>query len=58
MVDVNNEITKEEYDKAQKDGAESILPNWLCMGYGVYGARVYEEEGKYFISYSRGDSCD
>ena len=58
MIDVNREITKEEYDKANEKGPYSLIPESIVMGYGVYGAEVYEEDGKYFLSYSRGDSCD
>lgn len=27
-------------------------------GYGVYSAEVYELDGKYYLSYNRGESCD
>ena len=51
-------ISKEEYDKALKDGATSIIGIAEKMGYGVYGAKVYESNGQFYLSYDRGDSCD
>ena len=59
MVQVDNEITKEEYDQAQEKGAMSLITSEaLLIGYGVYGAFVYEKDGKYYLRYKRGDSCD
>ena len=58
MVDVCYEISKEEYDKALEHGADSIISDAIHMGYGVYGANVKENDGKYYLTYSRGDSCD
>ena len=45
MVDVNYEISKEKYDKAKKEGAYSIIGDSIKMGYGCYGAKVYEVDG-------------
>lgn len=58
MVNVKVEITKEQFEKAQKDGANSLISDYIKMGYGVYGSRVREEDGMYFLEYERGDSCD
>ena len=58
MVDVTYEITIEEYDKALEHGADSIISDAIHMGYGVYGANVKEVDSKYYLSYSRGNSCD
>lgn len=58
MVDVCYEIPKEDYDKAKNEGADSIIGNAVKYGYGVYDAKVSEVDGKYYLSYSRGDSCD
>ncbi len=51
-------ISKEEYDKALKEGAYSIIDDAIKMGYGVYGAEVTEVNGEYYLSYDRGGSCD
>ena len=58
MVDVCFEIPKEEYEKALTDGAKSIINPGIVMGYGVTHAKVTKVEGKYYLSYSRGESCD
>lgn len=58
LVDVVLEISKEEYDKARQDGARSIIGEAIICGYGVYGAKVFEANDKYYLSYSRGSSCD
>lgn len=53
------EIPKEEYDKALKEGAESLITNPSDLyGYGVYGAWVKEVNGKYYLTYHTGDTCD
>lgn len=58
MVSVSYEITEEEYKKALEDGPLSLVSESVIMGYGCYGASVSEHDGKYFLSYLRGDSCD
>ena len=59
MVRMSYEISKEDYEKAKKDGAISLIKDpALINGYGVYGAEVSEIEGKYYLHFDRGDSCD
>lgn len=58
MIDVNEEISKQEYEKAKEKGVYSLFADYMLLGYGVYGAQTYEKDGKYFLSYSRGSSCD
>lgn len=58
MIDVSYEISKEEYEKAQKNGPYSIISEAVICGYGAYGAKVSQVEDKYYLSYSRGNSCD
>lgn len=58
MMQVMYEIPKEEYEKALKEGPYSIINDGIKMGYGVYGAKVTEVNGKYYLAYDRGDSCD
>ena len=57
-IEITNEIPKEEYDKAMTDGARSLISDAIHMGYGVYSAKVYEVDGKYYLTYTRGSSCD
>ena len=58
LVKVCYPIEKEDYDKAIRDGADSLISQDIHMGYGVYGASVTEVDGKYYLSYTRGSSCD
>jgi len=65
MVHCEREISKEIYDRA--DGYNGLIADEdkekvfsvaeLC-GYGVYLPRAFERDGKYYVSYERGDSCD
>lgn len=64
-VRLTREITKEIYDRAIKNrnyvAEEDRNEVWdiaeLC-GYGIYGDQVCEEDGKYFVKYYRGSTCD
>lgn len=63
MVHVGpREITKNEYLMAKEKGASSLVPDFVLMGYGFYGGKVFEQEEdgeiKYYLEYDRGDSCD
>ena len=58
MDRVKREITIEDYKKGVENGAGSLIPDYIHMGYGVYGATVYEHEGKYYLTYECGSSCD
>jgi hypothetical protein len=60
MTDVKKEITKEEYEKAMEseDGAYCLISDSVKMGYGAYSARVFEKDGKYYLSFRMGSSCD
>lgn len=64
MVHVGpREISKEDYDKANKSGVSSLISESILYGYGFYGGRVFTKEGnngevKYYLEFDRGDSCD
>ena len=69
MTESTREITKEEYDEIMEasDGRGFVPANLeekyfsisvLC-GYGLYGTRVYKgDDGKYYLWFKTGDSCD
>ena len=59
MVPIKREITKEQAEKAlhENDWSNIFSQSEVC-GYGVYGERVREEDGKYFVEFYRGESCD
>lgn len=58
MIDVAYVISKEDYEKALKEGADSLISDAIKWGYGVYLAKVVEIDGQYWLRYSRGETCD
>lgn len=55
---ITREITKEQYDRVKNEhNAEGIFTLRECM-YGIYNEYYYQEDGKYYVSYRLGDSCD
>ena len=58
MVEVLYEISKEEYEKAKEKSAYAIISDSIKMGYGAYCAAVFERDGKYYLRYDKGSSCD
>ena len=62
---IKKEISKEIYDRAKanrnyivsEDMNKVFSISQLC-GYGVYSPLVYEKDGKYYVSYCMGSSCD
>jgi hypothetical protein len=58
MINVKHEITKEEFDKAKEKGAGVLVPEYVHYGYGLYGCRVWEEGGKYYLEWRQGESCE
>lgn len=53
------EITEEQYKKAtiDHDTSDVFTMQEVC-GYGVYCEHFYEQNGKYYVSYQLGSSCD
>lgn len=58
------EITKEDYMKNIKKTSGEIntfilnnLPKEIVCGYGYYGGRLLEIDGKFYIEATCGDSC-
>ena len=58
MKHITREITEEEYKQAQEKGSDSLVPEYVVCGYGLYGSNVYEQDGKYFLKWVQGASCD
>ena len=52
------EITKEEHEQAKQKGPESLIPDSIKCGYGLYYCDTYEEDGKFYLKWEQGDSCD
>lgn len=67
MPYIKREITKEVYDRAMdhngvisdKDDINAVFSISELCGYGVYNDRVSQgEDGKYYVDFYRGDTCD
>lgn len=59
------EITKEDYElltglapDKRRSEIKSRIPESIRLGYGLYGYGTREEDGKCYITYTCGDSCD
>ena len=59
------EITKEQYERGMankgwltSEDSMSVFSEAERWGYGVYCAMVKAEDGKYYVTYDMGTSCD
>lgn len=59
------EITKEQFERAKlhhgyiaAEDMEDIFDASERYGYGVYGPSAFERDGKYFVHFSLGSTCD
>lgn len=63
MREITREITKEKYDYYDSQPNVSVaiksdMSDDIIYGYGYYGGSIYESNGKYYMRYSIGCSCD
>ena len=65
MTGYKREISKEIYERAMKrnryiakEDEEKVFSVSEIYGYGVYCPIVHEEDGKYYVYFKLGDSCD
>ena len=65
MRSCEREISKEIYDRAKanhgyiaREDIDKVFDISEQLGYGIYGDQVTERDGKYFVCYERGESCD
>lgn len=65
ITGLEREITREQYDRGisnsgylTKEDREVVFTDAERLGYGIYGGSVHEVDGKYYVWYSRGSSCD
>ena len=65
MIRCQREITKDQYDRAMQNGGvvtgadrQDIFSDAERYGYGIYGARAFQEDGKYMVAFFRGETCD
>lgn len=56
----DKEITKEDYEKINsgEKNVYDFFSDAAVMGYGLSAHQPYEKEGRYFIPYYMGSSCD
>lgn len=59
------EITPEQYKRALANGKcltwgdkQDVFTPRELYGYGIESTQVYAEDGKTYVQYVRGDSCD
>ena len=60
LNDYKKELTQEQWERYWKgELPKSELHSMAeIMGYGVYWGRPYEDNGKYYLPYSMGSSCE
>ena len=65
MRTYTDKINKEMYNRAMANNGvmtnedmNKFFNPCLLWGYGVYGVRVFEENGEYFVKYETGSTCD
>lgn len=60
---LHREITAEQYARAKngyltEEDREAVFHPSELYGYGVYGGDVIRRDGKYYVRYSLGSTCD
>lgn len=65
LINCKRAISREVYERSQENNGfitdqdkKSMFSPCELYGYGIYTARGYEEDGKYFCRYLTSDSCD
>lgn len=59
------QISEDIYLRAKENGGRisdvDVSAVWSRaeqVGYGIYGNKVYEQDGEYFVEFELGESCD
>ena len=62
---LEREITAEQYERAAhnrgyliESDRHAVFSDSELYGYGVYGGTVFEKEGKYYVRFTLGSTCD
>ena len=56
---MTRELTKEQYTNViENHDASGIFSESEVMGYGVYDDKYYEKDGKYYVEFTLGSSCE
>lgn len=48
----------ENHGSLSEEDKEKVWDRAERWGYGIYGYTVYEKDGKFYVDFSRGSSCD
>lgn len=59
-VSVTRELERDEYErlKALGNAIEDEFDTATRCGYGLYSCSVYESQGRFFLYYTTGSTCD
>lgn len=55
---IRKEITREQYINAKEHHDVTGIFDQREYMYGIYNEYFYQEDGRYFVSFRLGDSCD
>jgi len=65
MITIEREITEEQYARAVERGGriakgdeEDVFTASERFGFGVYNSSVHRRNGRPYVMFLRGDSCD
>ena len=65
MISIHRQINREQYDRAVENNGhiaqcdtESVFTASEMYGYGIYSDTVYSKNGRFFVMFNRGESCD
>lgn len=65
MIFIHREIDREQYNRAVDNNGhiapcdhENVFTASELYGYGVYSDTVYSKNGRFYVMFNRGESCD
>lgn len=64
MRQFEREISKEIFDRGVENGTitgddfKKVFRPQEYQGYGIYSQHLFEKDGKYFVKFELGDTCD
>ena len=65
MKNCTMEISKDVFERAKnnhyrltEEDENNLFDTGILIGYGLYGTRCYEDNGKYLCDYTIGSTCD
>lgn len=65
MISIHREIDRGQYNRAVENNGhiaqcdtESVFTASEMYGYGIYSDTVYSKNGRFFVMFNRGETCD